>query len=235
MKPGQRTIIHDLLEGDLPVSEKSAARVAQEAQTLVAAGSVTTAFFFKSAVYFILANPDVLNQLRTELQEAMPDALSTPPSHKLQQLPFLAAIVKETGRLVPGAFSRLGRIAPDEDLKCPPYVFPAGTIVSMTTWMMHNDPSIFENPEEFRPQRWLDNPKLEKYLAPFSKGSRACLGINLAYSEIYCTLAVLFRRFELELFETSHEDVALAHEFFVPASRRDSKGVRVVVKGLRGS
>jgi cytochrome P450 len=235
MKSGQRTIIHDLLESDLPESEKSTDRVAQEAQTLVAAGSATTSYFLKSAVYFILANPDILHQLRTELQQAMPYALSTPPSHKLQQLPFLTAIVKETSRLVPGAFCRLGRIAPDEDLKCPPYVFPAGTTVSMSTWMMHNDPSIFEDPDDFRPQRWLDNPKLDKYLVPFSKGSRACLGINLAYAEIYCTLAVLFRRFELELFETSHEDVTLAHEFFVPISRMDSKGVRVVVGQVQGS
>lgn len=233
MQPAQRTIIHELLESTLPESEKSTDRVAQEAQTLVAAGSATTSFFLKSAMYFVLADPKILWKLRVELDKAIPTLSETPPSHSLQQLPFLTAVVKETSRLVPGAFCRLGRIAPDEDLRCGSYNFPAGTIISMTSWLMHNDPSIFQDPESFQPQRWLDNPKLEKYLVPFSKGSRACLGINLAYAEIYCTLAVLFRRFEFELFQTTYSDVALAHEFFIPISKLNSKGVRLAVRGIR--
>ncbi len=236
MKEGQRTIIHELLESDLPESEKSVDRVAQEAQTLVAAGSTTTAYFLKSAVYFVLANEEVLSRLQYELKQNIPDPQNMPPFHKLQSLPFLRAVVKETSRIVPGALCRLGRIAPKEDLRCGKYVFPAGTIVSMSTWMQHNDPTIFSEPESFLPDRWLDpeaKAKLDRYLVPFSKGSRGCLGINLANAEIYSTLAMFFRRFDLELYETTVEDVEPAHEFFVPVSRRDSKGVRVLVKGER--
>jgi cytochrome P450 len=236
VKQTRRTIIHELFESSLPESEKSVARIAQEAQTLVAAGSATTSFFLKSAVYFILANPNVLARLRTELKEAIPDPKNPPPSHKIEQLPFLTAIVKETGRLVPGAFCRLGRIAPNEDLKCGTWTIPAGTTVSMSTWIQHNDPTIFPEPETFRPERWMnrdaDGGRLERYLVPFSKGSRGCLGINLAQVEMYLTLAVLFRTFDFELFETDESDVALAHEFFVPISRLDSKGMRVLAKTM---
>jgi cytochrome P450 len=234
MKQGQRTIIHELLESDLPESEKSVDRIAQEAQTLVAAGSATTSYFLKSAIYFVLADQNVLKRLQAELKEHIPDPTDFPPSHQLQKLPFLSAVAKETGRLVPGAFCRLGRIAPKEDLRCGTWTLPAGTIVSMSTWIQHNNPDIFPEPEKFFPDRWLDSDgKLEKYLVPFSKGSRGCLGINLAYVEIYCTLAVLFRKFEFELYETSKGDVELAHEFFLPISRLDSKGVRVRVRELQ--
>jgi cytochrome P450 len=233
LKQGQRTIIHELFDSSLPESEKSVERIAQEAQTLVAAGSTTTSYFLKSAVYFILANPDVLARLKAELHEAIPDPKNPPPSHKLEQLPFLAAVVKETSRLVPGAFCRLGRIAPNEDLKCGGWTLPAGTTISMSTWMQHNDPSIFPEPETFRPERWMgrgaEGGRLERYLVSFSKGSRGCLGVNLAQVEMHLTLAVLFRTFDFELFETDGSDIELAHEFFVPISRLDSKGMRVLV------
>jgi cytochrome P450 len=235
-KLDHRTIIHELFESSLPESEKSVERISQEAQTLVAAGSATTSYYLKSAVYFILADAEVCKRLQAELQEGFPDPSSPPPSYILQQLPFLNAVVKETSRMVPGAFTRLGRIAPNEDLKCGEWTIPAGTSISMSTWIQHNDPSIFPDPQMFKPERWMgrdaDCARLERYLVPFSKGSRACLGINLAQVEIYLTLAILFRRFDLELFETDRSDVELAHEFFIPVSRLDSKGVRVLVKGL---
>lgn len=65
----------------------------------------------------------------------------------------------------------------------------------------------------------------------FSKGTRACLGINLAYAELFLTLASMFRRFDLELYKTSIEDVMLVRDMFMPAPRIESKGVRIIVKG----
>ena len=54
--------------------------------------------------------------------------------------------------------------------------------------------------------------------------------MNLAYAEIYITLAAVFRRFDLELYETTREDVDCVHDYYNPASRKGSKGVRIVVK-----
>jgi hypothetical protein len=50
--------------------------------------------------------------------------------------------------------------------------------------------------------------------------------------ELYILLAQIFRRFKLELYETDISDVELAHDFFLPSPRLDSKGVRVRVVGL---
>jgi len=66
----------------------------------------------------------------------------------------------------------------------------------------------------------------------FGKGPRQCLGINLAHAELYMGIASLFRRFNLELYETDKSDLVLKHDFFLPAPKSESKGVRVVVKSV---
>jgi hypothetical protein len=54
--------------------------------------------------------------------------------------------------------------------------------------------------------------------------------LSLAYAELYLTLAAMFRYFEFELYETDESDVELAHDFFLPFPRLDSKGIRVIVR-----
>jgi hypothetical protein len=49
---------------------------------------------------------------------------------------------------------------------------------------------------------------------------------------LYLTLAYVFRRFEMELFETTREDVVIEHDFFVAQPKLDSKGVRAKIIGM---
>ncbi|RDW72940.1 hypothetical protein BP6252_06847 [Coleophoma cylindrospora] len=55
---------------------------------------------------------------------------------------------------------------------------------------------------------------------------------NLAYAELYLALATVFRRFQFELYDTDVSDIELAHDFFLPTPKLDSKGVRVKVKSV---
>ncbi|KAK0357392.1 hypothetical protein LTR59_009954 [Friedmanniomyces endolithicus] len=236
-KQTHRTIFHELLDNpNLPASEKTLPRLVEEAQIIVSAGSTTTVHFLKCTTFHILANKSILSRLQTELKSAIPDPAVLPPSHVLERLPYFAAVIKEGFRINDGASSRLARVAPDTDLLCgdSQIVIPRGTSISMSTYLQHRHPSLFPDPETFNPERWLDPDaaKLERYLVNFSKGTRNCLGINLARSEVFLTLAAVFRRFELELWETGRGDVEMAHDFFVPYVRVGSKGVRVVVKGV---
>ena len=102
--------------------------------------------------------------------------------------------------------------------------------------MQHQDEHIFSSSQTFNPERWLNNSqqaeerRLLRYLVSFSKGTRMCLGINLAWAELYIGLANIFRRVDLELFETNSDAVKMAREYFVPLPQEDSKGVRVLVK-----
>lgn len=174
-----------------------------------------------------------------------------PPLQTLEKLPYLSAIILEGYRLSYGVTHRLQRISPDEDLiyedknKEPhkkAYVIPRGTPTSMTSIFMHMNPEIFPRPKEFEPERWLDfssspsaddgaKKHLSNYLVNFSKGTRGCLGQHLASAEIHLTLAAIFsgKRFELELYQTTREDVDVEHDFFNPQPKRGAVGVRVFV------
>ena len=90
----------------------------------------------------------------------------------------------------------------------------------------------------FRPERWLEPgaEHLQKYLVNFSKGSRICLGKDLARAEIVYTLALLVGRWAgddgkgIELYETERRDAEIERDFFNPFPDLGSKGVRVLLK-----
>ena len=109
--------------------------------------------------------------------------------------------------------------------------------MSMDTWHMHHNERIYPKSFEFIPERWLGDPKgpdgkkkLSRYMTAFGKGTRACVGINLAYAEITMVIAALFRRFDFDLFKSDYEDVRIVRDVLAPDPRPDSKGVRVVIR-----
>lgn len=95
---------------------------------------------------------------------------------------------------------------------------------------MHLDPSLFPEPHRFDPDRWFSSAqRMDKYVIPFSRGTRACIGLHLASAQIHISVACLFRRLEFELYETSERDVEITWDGFAGGFRPDSKGIRVKV------
>ena len=108
----------------------------------------------------------------------------------------------------------------------------------MTSWTMHRTPSVFPNPDEFDPTRWIAKTPAEmaavrareKYLVPFSRGSRTCIGQNLAMCELYVFLGTFFRRFgQLEAFNVGPEDMEYA-DFFTPFHPLGSRPFKVAMR-----
>lgn len=245
---GMRTIFHGLLQSELPESEKSSARLAEEAQNLLAAGTDSTANTLAALTYQLLTHPQQLQKLRAELQQAIPeDSLSV--FSKIENLPYLSAVIQEGLRLHPAVSTRQERVAPDEALLYTDekskrsYKIPAGTCTAMSAVLLSRLSEFYPAPEEFRPERFLEDPKLKRYQLTFSRGTRICLGINLAYQEMYTILAALFRKYDawdeskeqagytLELFETTREDVTIERDLVTENMKADSKGVRVIARG----
>ncbi|KAK5651119.1 hypothetical protein OQA88_13258 [Cercophora sp. LCS_1] len=221
------TIFHELLNSELPEEEKRDARLGDEAQLIVAAGLITTSWALTVASFHLIKNPSAVTRIREEVK-----GVETPCDwRKLEKLPFLNACVHEAIRLSHGITTRDPRLAPDEEIKYRDWVIPRNTPVSMTTVDVLMSEDIFSEPEKFLPERWLGNPELERYFVPFGKGSRQCLGINLAMAELYITIATVFSRFDFELYETDETDVEMEHAYLVPYTKWESKGVRVTVRG----
>lgn len=230
-RSGQKNLFQELLKSNLPPEEKELPRLVDEGQTMIAAGQQTTAHHLKTVTFHIVANPAIHMKLKAELEVAIPNSSSIPPLAQLEKLPYLRAVVLEGHRFSHGVISRLQRISPDQPLQFREWVIPAGVPVSMTSVMQHTDPTKFPEPEKFNPDRWLSAPeRLEKYIVSFSKGTRQCLGINLANAELYLTLATVSRRFNIELYGTTARDAEIAHDFFIPHGHADYKGIRILFK-----
>ncbi|KAE8840611.1 hypothetical protein PTNB85_04010 [Pyrenophora teres f. teres] len=107
------------------------------------------------------------------------------------------------------------------------------TIVGIP-YLMNSHPDVFPDPDTFRPERWIEatarGEHLEKYLVTFSKGSRICLGINLAYAELYLTVAALAKNFELELVGSTLEDINSHRDFGLGFNKEYDFGVDFRVK-----
>ncbi|KAI1389790.1 cytochrome P450 [Hypoxylon trugodes] len=246
--PEGKTIFHEIIRSDIPESEKGTRRLTDEAIVIVIAGSETTASTLAAIMYHLLADRQLFNRLRVELETVMPDRNELPVASKLDGLPFLNAIIQEAIRLYPGATHRQDRTCPDEDLvyEAPDgqtYVIPAGSAVGMAAPILNRNPGFYDQPDKFQPERYLENPKLLKYQMSFSKGTRQCIGINLAYQELQTFTAGLIRRYDLydptkriqngptlELYQTTREDVTTHSDFITTSPYEGSLGLRVLIR-----
>ncbi|KAL8983026.1 MAG: hypothetical protein Q9205_002616 [Flavoplaca limonia] len=231
------TVFSALLESTLPPEELSVTRLQHEAISVTGAGIETTMRTLSLASFHIIDNPPVLHRLRQELRTAIPDPEDPPSWDELGRLPYLSACIEEALRLAYGTSQRLPRSCPDIAIPYKDWVIPPGAIVSMDNYAVSHDPAVFPDHMTYRPERWLNDPKapsgkqLSRYMVAFGRGTRSCVGMQLAYAELYIGISTLFRRFDFQLFETDRTAVDLYMDTFVPRPMPGTKGVRVLVSG----
>ncbi|KAL1879025.1 hypothetical protein Plec18167_004321 [Paecilomyces lecythidis] len=231
-KASHRTVFHELLESKLPPEELERDRLRDEAFGLVTAGSDTTAMVLRGTSYHISVNPSIRQRLYDELKAAIPDPSNPPSPQELEQLPYLSAIILEGLRVCEPVSHRSNREFPDKALNYKGYIIPPGTGVGMTSYHTHHNEDIFPDSYTFRPERWLEGGKqLERYLVPFNRGTRACLGLNLARTELFMILAAVFRQFDFDVSQVSRErDIDVTRDFILGGQAKDSPGILVKVK-----
>ncbi|KAK6224078.1 hypothetical protein LQW54_000225 [Pestalotiopsis sp. IQ-011] len=240
----ERTIIfEDMLRSPaLPDEDKTVYRLTGDGMIVVSAGTETTAWTLTVLPYHLLSSRPITSRLSRELDGMDPKKLS---SQALERLPYLTAVIPEAIRLSYGIAARLPRVAPDEDLvykgRDKTYVIPRGTAIGMSTVITHHNEDIFPDSHRFLPDRWLDEKgqrrtDREKYMLSFSRGSRVCVVMQLAWCNLYlATAALVLRCFpHMSLFETTLADIAYDHDAFVSRPKIGTKGVRVTMSESRG-
>jgi len=150
-----------------------------------------------ATITHLLLDPTRLAILRTELGLVFAQSKNNIPTwRELEKLPYLTAIIKEglrlafdpsllksttdlAFRMAMGAMNRSARVSPDVDLQYRDLLLPKGYPISMSSYWMHNDPTVFPKPHIFKPERWFSEPEklkvMNSYFVPFSRGSRMCL------------------------------------------------------------
>ncbi|KAI1379233.1 cytochrome P450 [Hypoxylon crocopeplum] len=226
-------MVQTLMSSNLPPEEKTFPRLFSESRSVIMAGTETTASTLVCITSNLLSDPAKLNKLRRELADAE-TAKGAPPEYSdLRELPYITGVINEGLRLANPTPSRLPRVCEGQDLRYKQYVIPRGTTISTTTQDTHLNSAIFPRPRQFRPERWADadeRRRLGRHLQPWGRGTRLCLGTELATIDVYLAVSRLFGAragFEMRLHDTVDEDWVAFHEWFAAFPR--GRGLKVVV------
>jgi cytochrome P450 len=203
------TLLFDKSQGPLSLE---LGELVTEAQNLFNAAGENTEIALTNIIWLLVQAPAAAKTLRQELDETFAaggvPVGGIPPYDLVRDLPYLRACIDEGLRLRPSLPGGLPRIVPAGGMQVSGKWFDEGTTLSVSTYTVHRDPSVFHDaPETYRPERWLElgSNELQRGFLAFSQGGRACLGRNIAYFQMFLVIATLFSRYEFALREPDWE------------------------------
>jgi len=169
-----------------------------------AAGSDTIAITVEWAMAELLRNPSTMARVRVELDGAF-GSKATVEEPDAASLPYLQAVVKEAMRLHPVAPILLPHLAVEDGVEVGGYTVPKGSTVIFNVWAIMRDPGVWERPDEFLPERFLDKAAGVEFrgkdfeFIPFGAGRRLCPGLPMAERVVPHIVASLLHGFDWRL------------------------------------
>lgn len=161
-------------------------------------GQDTTTTTISWALLLLSSFPEVQETFYKEMLEVTDGA---PEWNDRSKLTYVNAVLTEIQRV--GNISRFGLLhSATEDFEFRGYHIPKGAIVMPSLWSVHKDPESFPEPENFRPERFIDPQTGELHvegMMPFSAGKRVCLGESLARMELYTMVTQMVFHYQFSL------------------------------------
>lgn len=160
---------------------------------MVVAGHETTTVAIAWTCYELCRHPDAMARLLAELDShpAPRDAAA------LATLRYLEAVCNESLRLHPPLVFLSRKVA--RPLRVAGHDVPPGIGVSLVLPLIHRDPATYPEPDQFRPERFLERGYGPDQFLPFGGGAKRCLGSSFAVQEMMIVLAGLLTRFRIRL------------------------------------
>ncbi|CAL9003874.1 unnamed protein product [Prunus brigantina] len=168
-------------------------------------GTATTAEAMQWAVAELINHPDIFNKLRVEIKSVVGSRLVE--ESDVGNLPYLQAVIKETLRLHPPV--PLSTRESRQACKIKEFDIPEKTAVAINQYAIMRDPELWDNPDDFRPERFLSpeekadgemNQKETRgqnfQYVPFGSGRRRCPGSNLATILLNTSIAAMVQCFD---------------------------------------
>ena len=156
--------------------------IRDELVTMLMAGQETTTSALAWAFERLARHPRVAERLAEEIESGDETYLDAVIKEVLRQRPPIPVMVRKLR-----ADQRVGG-----------YHCPSGWVLMPSIYLVHREPSVYPDPDEFRPERFLDDPPPGHAWIPFGGGSRRCLGANLAEFELRVVLRTVVPRLRLE-------------------------------------
>ncbi|XP_033752138.1 cytochrome P450 3A5-like [Pecten maximus] len=164
------------------------------AEVFFAAGYETTSITLTMTAYNLALNPECQEKLRREIEEEIGSELID--YENVKKLEYLDMCISETLRMYPPAL-RFDRMCV-KTTKVKDITIPAGMVVTIPVYALHNDPEIWEKPDVFNPERFNPTEKAKHDpldYVPFGHGPRSCIGMRLALLETKMAAANAIRNF----------------------------------------
>ncbi|XP_025084034.1 steroid 17-alpha-hydroxylase/17,20 lyase-like isoform X3 [Pomacea canaliculata] len=201
---------------------------------IVGGGYVTSTELLKSFFLYLTHNPQVMKRIQEEVDSVMGPRL--PSFDDRKAMPFTEAAILEGLRVVsvlPLGLPHLTR----EDVSTGGFYLPKGTMLLENVWWMNRDPTAWEDPEVFRPDRFLDDegqllpathPTRMRFL-PFGVGRRSCSGENFARSRAFLYVTTLLQQFDF-LPPVNHDLLPLTQDSWTDGIVLQLKPYHVAIK-----
>ncbi|CAG2229040.1 CYP2U1 [Mytilus edulis] len=171
---------------------------------LFAAGTDTTATTLDWSLLYMIQYPDVQKRCQEEITKFIGAGRMVRISDR-RRLPYTEATIMEIQRLSNIALFAVPHVSVC-DTTINGYKIPKNTIIIPSLVSVHLDETIWTDPTEFNPGRFLNqnNEIINKeYLMPFSLGPRSCPGESLARTELFLIFSNLLQRFEFSKVDSS--------------------------------
>src|SRR6266542_725946 len=150
--------------------------------------------------YYLAHHPDVKKKMLEEIDGLFQDDKTRPiTENDFYNLKYCEAIIKEVNRVLP-VFNTMVRHSQEPD-EIAGFKWPAGTTFHVNAPTVHKHKDYWDEPEKFNPDRWMVKGfETRKHsFVMFGGGLRMCPGRKLAMIEITCLMALLFRKYEIDL------------------------------------
>jgi cytochrome P450 len=195
----ERTLLKmiEAVVADPSVPEFDQQQAIDELKQYLWAGTETTALTLAWAMYLTSKHPEAADRIRKEGETTYGDR--DPTAADYSALAYTRAVIQETMRLYPPIWGLI-RVATKADVIGGKEVKPGDRVV-LFAYGAHHNPKFWDEPEEFRPERWMagNTKKQVKYsYLPFGAGKRSCIGGAMSQVENTLALSILLRRFRPE-------------------------------------
>jgi cytochrome P450 len=164
--------------------------------TMLIAGHDTSTALLAWALHLLGTHPGEMAKVQTEVDTVLGGA--APTAEKIKRLSYLDLIIKETLRLFPPI--HVGNRIVTEDTTISGYELAAGTRTMVSIYLSHRDERYWDEPGQFRPERFAKDKKRPPALTyiPFGGGPRNCIGASFAQIEAKVVLARILQHIKLE-------------------------------------
>ncbi|HEV7527324.1 MAG TPA: cytochrome P450 [Solirubrobacteraceae bacterium] len=199
-------------------------QIRDEVMTLLFAGHDTTTSTVSFMFYELARNPQVAQRLTAEQDAQLQGAAPTAAQLTSGELSELEMVLDETLRKYPPAW--VGPRRAIESFEFAGHTIPGRAFVNYSSWASHHLPDVFDDPDEFRPERFTPEAKAampKGAYVPFGGGSRTCIGMRFGQLEVRTIATLILQRFTLSL----PDDFHLAIRQMPTISPRDGLPMRV--------